>query len=294
MTFVVVAAAPVIPSFGGGAGQFACERANHLFCPNWVSRNWSTVLWPALRQHVELTLIAVAIGFVLSTALALTAYRRHWLERPVLIVTSILYTIPSLALFELLEPLPGFGLSRTTAEVALVSYTLLILFRNTLTGLREVPAEVRDAARGMGMSDRQSLLRVELPLAMPAIIAGLRIATVTVISLATVASLIDNEGLGVADPLRDLQRGLQDGADRRRRHGRPARPARRRAARARAAAAHPVDERGRSDRDEQLRRRLPFIGRNGQVPGRAAAADARPPDARDAQDRAGSGSGSRW
>jgi osmoprotectant transport system permease protein len=195
MTFVF-AAAPVIPNFGGGSAQFACERANRLFCPNWVSRNWSTVLWPALRQHVELTLIAVAIGFVLSTALALTAYRRHWLERPVLIVTAVLYTIPSLALFELLEPLPGFGLSRTTAEVALVSYTLLILFRNTLTGLREVPADVRDAARGMGMSDRQSLLRVELPLAMPAIIAGLRIATVTVISLATVASLIDNEGLG--------------------------------------------------------------------------------------------------
>jgi osmoprotectant transport system permease protein len=154
------------------------------------------VLWPALRQHVVLTLIAVSIGFAISTALALIAYRRHWLERPVLIVTAILYTIPSLALFELLEPLPGFGLSRTTAEVALISYTLLILFRNTLTGLREVPAEVRDAARGMGMSATQSLLRVELPLALPAIIAGLRIATVTVISLATVASLIDNEGLG--------------------------------------------------------------------------------------------------
>src|SRR5581483_2226971 len=143
-----------------------------------------------------LTLIAVSIGFAISTVLALTAYRRRWVERPVLIVTAILYTIPSLALFELLEPLPGFGLSRLTAEVALVSYTLLILFRNTLTGLREVPAEVRDAARGMGMSARQSLIRVELPMAMPAIIAGLRIATVTVISLATVASLIDDEGLG--------------------------------------------------------------------------------------------------
>jgi len=107
-----------------------------------------------------------------------------------------MYTIPSLALFELLEPIPGFGLSRTTAEVALVSYTLLIMFRNTLTGLRDVPADVRDAARGMGLSDWQSLLRVEVPLALPAIIAGLRIATVTVISLATVASLIDDEGLG--------------------------------------------------------------------------------------------------
>jgi osmoprotectant transport system permease protein len=186
---------PVIPNFGGGPQAFACERANRLFCPDWVSRNWGTVLWPALRQHIVLTLIAVSIGFVLSTALALVAYRRGWLERPVLIVTSILYTIPSLALFELLQP--TFGLTRTTAEIALVSYTLLIMFRNTLTGLREVPPEVRDAARGMGMGPTQSLLRVELPLAAPAIIAGLRIATVTVISLATVAALIDNEGLGV-------------------------------------------------------------------------------------------------
>jgi len=194
---LLAAAHPVIPSFGGGASSFACERANRLFCPDWVSHNWGTVLWPALRQHVVLTLIAVSIGFVISTTLALVAYRRRWLERPVLIVTSILYTIPSLALFELLAPLPGFGLSRTTAEVALVSYTLLIMFRNTLTGLREVPADVRDAAAGMGMGPRRSLLRVELPLAAPAIIAGLRIATVTVISLATVASLIDNEGLGV-------------------------------------------------------------------------------------------------
>jgi osmoprotectant transport system permease protein len=191
----LAAAHPVIPNFGVGSSSFACERANRLFCSDWVSRNWSTVLWPALRQHIVLTLIAVSIGFVLATALALVAYRRGWLERPVLIVTSILYTIPSLALFELLSP--SFGLSRTTAEIALVSYTLLILFRNTLTGLREVPPEVRDAARGMGMGPMQSLFRVELPLAAPAIIAGLRIATVTVISLATVAALIDNEGLGV-------------------------------------------------------------------------------------------------
>jgi osmoprotectant transport system permease protein len=193
---VNVLVAVIIPTnFGGGASSFTCERQNHLFCTDWFSSNWSTVLWPALRQHVVLTLIAIAFGFVISTALALLAYRRRWLERPVLIVTSVLYTIPSLALFELLQSV--FGLSRTTAEIALVSYTLLILFRNTLTGLREVPPDVRDAARGMGMSARESLLRVELPLAMPAIIAGLRIATVTVISLATVAALIDNEGLGV-------------------------------------------------------------------------------------------------
>jgi osmoprotectant transport system permease protein len=191
------AGGPVIPTFGGGASSFACERANRLFCTHWLSNNWSGVLWPALRQHIVLTLIAVAIGFAISTTLALIAYRRHWLERPVIVVTTIFYTIPSLALFELLEGVPGLGLSATTAEVALVSYTLLILFRNTLTGLREVPEEVRDAARGMGMGATESLIRVELPLALPAIIAGVRIATVTVISLATVASLVDNEGLGV-------------------------------------------------------------------------------------------------
>jgi osmoprotectant transport system permease protein len=188
--------AVVIQSFGGSPSSFACERANRLFCSDWVSRNWSTVLWPALRQHIVLTLIAVSIGFVISTVLALIAYRRRWLERPVIIATTIMYTIPSLALFELLVPIPGFGLSRTTAEVALVSYTLLILFRNTLTGLREVPGDVRDAAAGMGMGPTQSLLRVELPLALPAIIAGVRIATVTVISLATVAAYVDNAGLG--------------------------------------------------------------------------------------------------
>lgn len=191
------AGGPVIPNFGGGASSFACERANRLFCTHWLSQNWDSVLWPALRQHVVLTVIAVAIGFVISTTLAVIAHRRGWVERPVLIVTSILYTIPSLALFEILQGVPGFGLSATTAEVALVSYTLLIMFRNTLTGFREIPDEVRDAAAGMGFGPNQTLLRVELPLALPAIIAGVRIATVTVISLATVASLVDNEGLGV-------------------------------------------------------------------------------------------------
>ena len=196
MNPVFAAGGPVIPTFGGNPASFACERANRLFCANWVSQNWSSVLWPALRQHVVLTLIAVSIGFLISTTLALIAYRRRWLERPVIIVTSIMYTIPSLALFELLVPVKGLGLSRTTVEVALVSYTLLIMFRNTLTGLREVPADVRDAASGMGMGPMRSLLHVELPLALPAIIAGVRIATVTVISLATVAAYIDNEGLG--------------------------------------------------------------------------------------------------
>jgi osmoprotectant transport system permease protein len=189
----MIAAGVVIPDFSGGGGG-TCVSQNHLFCVDWVRRNWSGVLEPALGQHVVLTVIAIGLGFVLALAMALVAYRLRWLERPFGIATAVLYTIPSLALFEILAPI--FGPTRTTAEIALVGYTLLILFRNILTGLQEVPDEVRETARGMGMTGRQSLWRVELPLALPAIMAGLRIATVTVISLATVAAYICNQGLG--------------------------------------------------------------------------------------------------
>jgi osmoprotectant transport system permease protein len=171
-------------------------RENRLFCPGWVADNWSSVLWPALRQHILLSLVAVLVGFAVSLALALAAYRWRWLERPVATIAGILFTIPSLALFELLTPVSGLGLSVRTAEVALISYTLLILFRNITTGLHDVPPDVRDAAEGMGMTAGQSLWRVQLPLALPAIIAGLRTATVTVIALATVAAVICNQGLG--------------------------------------------------------------------------------------------------
>lgn len=184
-------AEPVIPEFGRGSD---CVRDNGLFCWEWVRDNWSGTLQPALVEHVVLTVVAVGIGFAIAFGLALAAHRRGWLTAPVVIATGFLYTIPSLALFQLLVPFTG--LSRTTAEIALVSYTLLILFRNILTGLAGVPPEARDAARGMGMTDRQILWRVELPLALPAIIAGLRIATVTVISLATIAVFVVNEGLG--------------------------------------------------------------------------------------------------
>ncbi|MHB1538772.1 MAG: ABC transporter permease [Solirubrobacteraceae bacterium] len=184
---------PVIPNFGASSSR--CEVKNELFCAGWVSRNWSHVLWPALRQHVLLTLVAVAIGFAIAMCLALLAHRFSSLERPTIVITTVLYTIPALALFRLLAA--PVGLNVTSAEIALVSYTLLILFRNIRTGLREVPAEVREAAVGMGMSRREVLRRVELPLAMPAIVAGLRIATVTVISLATIAYEIADVGLGV-------------------------------------------------------------------------------------------------
>jgi osmoprotectant transport system permease protein len=191
MTSVFAQSGPVIPDFGGGG---SCVRENRTFCWGWFQDHWGDTFQPALLQHIKLTLIAVAIGFAIAMAAALLAHRRGWFETPFTLVSGILYTIPSLALFQLLVPFTG--LSVTTAEIALVSYTLLILFRNILTGLREVPEEVRESARGMGLSARQILWRVELPLALPAIVAGLRVAVVTVISLATVAAFVVDEGLG--------------------------------------------------------------------------------------------------
>jgi osmoprotectant transport system permease protein len=182
---------PVIPDFGKGS---ECVRANRTLCPDWVADHWDDTLWPRLVEHVELTAYAVGIGFPIALAAALVVLRSGWLEGPFGTFTAFLYTVPSLALFQLLVPLTG--LTVTTVVIPLVSYTLLILFRNTLAGLRGVPADVREAALGMGLSRRQTLLRVELPLALPSILAGIRIATVTTISLATVAAFILPYGLG--------------------------------------------------------------------------------------------------
>jgi osmoprotectant transport system permease protein len=189
----IATAGPVIPNYG--AQSSSCEVHNRFFCFEWVSHNWGPVLWPALREHILLALVAVGIGLVISMALALAAHRYGWLERPMIVVTTVLYTIPALALFELLAA--PVGLNVFSAEIALVSYTLLILFRNILAGLRSVPEEVLDAARGTGMSRRQMLIRVELPLALPAIVAGLRIAIVTIIALTTIVYIIYDRGLGV-------------------------------------------------------------------------------------------------
>jgi osmoprotectant transport system permease protein len=143
---------------------------------------------------VKMTLIAVAIGLVIAFVAALIAYRYERFEMPFANVASLFYTVPSIAFFQIMVPITGIGW--TSILIALVSYTLLILFRNTLTGLREVPAEVREAAEGMGLTRRQMLWRVDIPLAMPAIVAGIRVATVTTISLATIAAFITPLGLG--------------------------------------------------------------------------------------------------
>jgi osmoprotectant transport system permease protein len=195
VTPLVAAAGPVIPNFGGGTSS--CVRDNHLFCWSWVSQRWDDTLQPRLIEHIELTLISVAIGFAVAFAAALIAYRNRWFERPFDLLSNFLYTIPSLALFQVLVGLPSpFGLTRTTVIIPLASYTLLILFRNTLIGIRSVPEDVREAARGMGYTRRQSLFKVELPLAVPAIMGGLQIATLTVISLATIAAYVIDQGLG--------------------------------------------------------------------------------------------------
>ena len=167
--------------------------AENGFCPDWIADNYERYVDPFV-QHIYLTVIPVAIGFAIAFGLALLAHRRQWLVGPVIGITGALYTIPSVAFFFLLQPLTGLG--NTTAIVALVCYTLLIIFRNVITGLRAVPDEAKDAARGMGLTDRQMLWRVELPLALPEILAGLRIATTTTVGLAALAFLAGAGGLG--------------------------------------------------------------------------------------------------
>ena len=182
---------PVIPNFGRGD---ECIRNNGRFCMHWFLDNFGNRYVPRIIEHVEMTLIAISIGFVIAFGAALIAFRYERFELPFANLSALFYTIPSIAFFQIMVPITGIGW--LSIEIALVSYTLLILFRNTLTGLREVPTEAKEAAEGMGLTRRQTLTRVELPLAAPAIIAGLRVATVTTISLATVAAFITPLGLG--------------------------------------------------------------------------------------------------
>ena len=164
-----------------------------LFRPDWVVDNLD-VIGQRLGEHVGMTATAVIVGFLISFALALLIRRRRTLTTAVIGTAGILYAIPSLALFAFL--IPFTGISFVTAEIALVSYTLLILVRNILLGLDSVPAEVLEAADGMGYTTRQRLWRVELPIALPVVVAGLRIATVTTVGLVSVTALIGQGGLG--------------------------------------------------------------------------------------------------
>jgi len=176
------------------SGTLPCQaRTSHLFCFDWARENIDRYGTPTV-QHLELVVFSVVIGFVVAFALALLAHRTRWLQPPLLATTGVLYTIPSIAFFFLLLPVTGFG--RDTAIIVLAAYTLQIIYRNTILGLTNVPASVKDAARGMGFTNRQILWRVELPLAIPEIIAGLRVAMVSTIAIATLVVFIDAGGLG--------------------------------------------------------------------------------------------------
>ena len=172
----------------------SCIVQNHQFCASWFFDNFSSRFLPRVAEHLELTGIAVGVGGVIAFTAAIIAYKQNWFETPFSLFAAFLYTIPSLAFFELMVPITG--INRFSAEIALVSYTLLVLYRNMIEGLRGVPAEIVDVARGSGFTRFQTFTRVELPLALPAILAGLRIATVSTISIATVASFVVAKGLG--------------------------------------------------------------------------------------------------
>ena len=174
------------------SGKPDCVERDGI-CPRWIVDNFGRYTHPLWQQFV-LVIVSVAIGFAIAFGLALLAHRRRALIAPIVQVTGILYTLPSVAVFFLLLPITGRGFK--TALIALVSYTLLIIFRNVITGLDSVPEEARDAGRGMGLTRQQLLWRVELPLALPEIMAGLRIAVTTTVGLAALAVYAGAGGLG--------------------------------------------------------------------------------------------------
>jgi osmoprotectant transport system permease protein len=174
-------------------GDLCQAQPDHLFCADWARENLDRFVTPTV-QHLQIVVPAILIGFVVAFALALLSHRSRWLQPPLLAATGVLYTIPSIAFFFLLLPLTGLG--RDTAIIVLSAYTLQIIYRNTILGLDNVPASAKDAARGMGFTSRQILWKVELPLAIPEIIAGLRVAVVSTIAIATLAVLISAGGLG--------------------------------------------------------------------------------------------------
>jgi osmoprotectant transport system permease protein len=157
-------------------------------------RDNSAEIEAALREHVNLTVSAVIIAAAIALPLAVLAHRVRWLSGPILALSGVLYTIPSLALFAFLAPF--MGVSASTVRVGLVLYALLVIVRNALTGLRQVPDDTLDAARGMGYGSLSRLVRIELPLALPGIITGLRLATVSTVALTTVGVVAGYGGLG--------------------------------------------------------------------------------------------------
>jgi osmoprotectant transport system permease protein len=163
----------------------------------WISENFWEDIVPAVQGHIYLSFVSVAIALAISlpTGVLVARYRKAY--APVTFFTGFLFTIPSLAFFALLAAVPSIGVGPRPVIIALVAYSLLVLIRNTVAGIDSVPEEIKDAARGMGLTNRQILLGVELPLALPVVVAGIRITTVTVIGIATIGAYIDGGGLGV-------------------------------------------------------------------------------------------------
>ena len=174
------------------AGETGCPGNNGL-CLDWVVHHLARYQTPFL-EHVYLTVVPVTLGFAIALTLGLIAHRKRWLITPLTGLTSAIYTVPSISAFLLLLPITGRG--DDTAIIALTAYTLVIIFRNVITGLSGVPQDAIDAARGMGLTSRQRLFGVELPLALPEILAGLRIAAATTVGLAAFAYLAGAGGLG--------------------------------------------------------------------------------------------------
>ena len=162
----------------------------------WISENFWEDIVPAIQGHMYLSFVSVAIALAISLPVGILAARYRKIYPPVTFATGILYSIPSLALFSILISVPGIVIGATPVIIALVAYSLLILIRNVVAGIDSVPAETIDAARGMGLTPSQILFRVELPLALPVIVAGIRIATVTIIGIATIGAYISGGGLG--------------------------------------------------------------------------------------------------
>jgi osmoprotectant transport system permease protein len=174
-------------------GDASCVAENKIFCPGWAFDNLDRYTTPLMNQ-LFLVLIAVAIGFAVAFAFAVLSHRQRWLIPTFTAATGVLYTIPSLAFIFLLLPITGLGW--TTAIIVLSVYTLQIIYRNIVAGLSNVPVESKDAGRGMGMTERQLLWQVELPLALPEIIAGLRIATVSTVAISTLMVFANVNTLG--------------------------------------------------------------------------------------------------
>ena len=176
--------------------EFSLDEEQPVFDWAWIADNFFDQILPALLQHLYLSFVSVAIALAISLPVGIAASRRRGLYPPVTIFAGFLFTVPNLAFFAILISVPGLGVGAAPAIIALSAYSLLILIRNVVAGLDSVPAATKDAARGMGLTERQILFGVELPLALPVIVAGVRIASVTVIGIASIAAFIGGGGLG--------------------------------------------------------------------------------------------------